>query len=347
MGLKSSGKTTVFNALTNQHINPMEHVKEKYFMGTVFVKDDRIDYLSGIYHPKKTTYPEIHFIDYNIQNQEKSLNAEFIAKLKECDSIIKVIRSFNNEIYPPALHSVDPLKEIQEMDDEIILNDILTIEKRLEKLKNAKYKLSNSEENEKKILEKFHTILADNRFLYDSDLTEEEQKLARNYGLLSFKSEIIVINAENADYKPDIHLEEMLSKSKRDFVIISALEEVELNELDEESKKELAADMHINKFAVDKIAEKLYYGMHLITFLTSGEDEVKGWTIKNGTSALHAAGKIHSDIERGFIKAQIVSFEDFKQYGSIKECSTHGVYRLEGKEYVMKDGDMVEFKFNV
>lgn len=348
MGLHKAGKTTVFNALTSQSIDPMEHMKEKFFIGTVFVNDERLKYLSDYFKPKKTTYPEIQFIDYNIQSgQDKSLNNEFIAKLKECQGILKVIRAFENPMYPPALGSISPLDELKEMDDEIMLNDILTVEKRLDKLKSAKYKLSNAEMNEIKILEHFHENLNRNEFLYNMNMNEDEHAIARNYGLLSSKYDVIVLNTSSADYKPDEDLKEYILNSKRNYAVVSARDEMEINELDDESKAEFAADMNINKFAKDLIAEKLYYGMHLITFLTTGEDEVKGWTIKDGTTALKAAGKIHSDIERGFIKAQVVAYDDFRQFGSFKECANNGVNRLEGKEYTVKDGDMIEFKFNV
>lgn len=348
MGLPKSGKTTVFNALTGQHIEPLEHMKEKFFIGTVFVNDERINYLSEYFKPKKTTYPEIQFIDYNIQSaQDKSLNSEFIAKLKECQSMLKVIRAFENPMYPPALTRISPIDELKEMDDEIMLNDMLTMEKRLEKLKNAKYKLSNAENNEIKVLEKFHSILSSSEFLSGTEMSEDEQSIAKNYGLLSSKYDIIVINAQGADYEPDQELTDYILKSGRNFAVISAHDEMELNELDHESRAEFAADMHISKFAKDLIAEKLYYGMNLITFLTTGEDEVKGWTIREGTPALKAAGKIHSDIERGFIKASVVAYDDFRKFGSFKECSKNGVSRLEGKEYAVRDGDMIEFKFNV
>ncbi len=348
MGLKKSGKTTVFEALTNIVFDPNKHHKDKFLAGIVKVPDSRIDFLSEIFQPKKTTYPEIQFLDYlNIEGNTKSLNSEYIAKLKECDGLLKVIRNFNNDIYPPVLNEVNPLKELEEMDDEMFLNDILAIEKRLEKLKNAKYKLSNVEKNEIKSLEKLYSFVSENKPIYKFELSEDEIRICKNYGLLSAKKEIIFINTENPDDTINDVLKEKLEKEERNYVIVSAENEKELNELDEESKMEFAKEMKINEFGIEKVIKNFYYELNLITFLTMGKDEVKGWTITKGTNAVKAAGKIHSDIERGFIKAQVVSFEDFKKYGSIKECSSNGVLRLEGKDYIVKDGDIIEFKFNV
>ncbi len=348
MGLSHSGKTTVFNVLTGLNIKPTEHMKEKYFLGSVFVNDERIDFLSKHYNPKKTTYPEIQFIDYNIRSQEgKCLSPEYVAKLRECDAILKVIRAFENDIYPPATGVLSPEKELEEMDDEIILNDILTIEKRLEKLNKAKHKLSNAEKIESTILEKFLSILNNGEFLYKHEMTPPMIIIAKNYGLLTFKYEIVIISSDSVEYKIGSELKSKLKTQKGDYAIISALEELELSELDEESKLEFASEMNINEFAKEKVVKQFYYGLNLITFLTTGEDEVKGWTIKKGTIAQKAAGKIHSDIERGFIKAQVVSFEDFESAGSMKECSKQHFMRLEGKEYIVKDGDLIEFKFNV
>ena len=348
MGLLKSGKTTVFEALIGESIDFEKHHKEKFLLHIVRVPDKRIDSLSKIFNPKKTTYPEISFLDYiNIEGNKKSLNKEYIAKLKETDALLKIIRNFNSDYYPPALEIVDPYRELEEIDDEVFLNDILAIEKRLDKLKKAKYKLSNTEKNEIKILEHLLSFLNNGDFLYNKELEGTAFNLCRNYGLLTAKKEIIVINTDNMDDEIDVKLIEKLEKNNRPYIVISAENEKELNELDPTSRIEFAKEMGIEEFGIDKIINKFYNELDLITFLTMGKDEVKGWTIKKGTNALKAAGKIHSDIERGFIKAQVVSFDDFDKYGSIKECSSNGVLRMEGKEYIVRDGDIIEFKFNI
>lgn len=346
MGLGKSGKTTVFNAMTGQNVDSTGHHKDKFNLGIVKVPDKRIDCLSSIFEPVKTTFAEILFLDYiNTENMSKGLSNEYIIKLRECDGILKVIRAFENEIYAPALGELNPLKELIELDDEIILNDILIVEKRLEKLTGAKYKLSNDEKNEIASMEKFKAMLDEGRPLHTAEHEDKEMKIARNFGMLSMKRDIILINAPASDYKPH---EALLKKlAGREFVIVCAEDEKELNLLDAESRKELAGEMGITEFGIEKVIIKLYDSLNLITFMTVGKDEVKGWTISNGTNALNAAGKIHSDIQRGFIKAQVMSFDHFKEHGSAKECSAHGVLRLEGKEYIVKDGDIIEFKFNV
>lgn len=346
MGLGKSGKTTVFNAMTGQNVDVNAHHKDKFNLGIVKVPDDRIDYLSKAFDPDKTTYAEILFLDYvNPEGSGKGLTGEYIIKLRECDGILKVVRAFGNEIYPPALGELNPAKELAELDDEMVLNDILIVEKRIEKLANAKYKLSNDEKHEMATMEKFKSVLDEGKQLNTAEYDESEIKYARNYGILSIKKDIILINAPSADYTPEEKLVSMLEG--REYAVVSAEDEKELNQLDENSRKELAEEMGITQFGIDKVIRELYDSLNLITFMTVGKDEVKGWTITKGTSALIAAGKIHSDIQRGFIKAQVMSFEHFREHGSAKECSAHGVLRLEGKEYTVKDGDIIEFKFNV
>lgn len=347
MGLSRSGKTTVFEAVTGRTDVQPSH-KEKFNMGVVKVPDGRISKLSEIFNPKKTTFPEIEFLDYiNTDNQSKSLSAEYITKLKECDGILKVVRNFRSDTCPPALLEIDPYKELSELDDEILFNDMEIVEKRLSKLKTAKYKLSQDEKSEMSVLEKFQAALNSGKMLSSIELAKEEVRLVKNYALLSFKKEIVLINCNEADDKVDEKLKSRLESQNRMYAVVSAENEKELYGLEESERIEMAKEMHINEFAIETVIRQLYYLLDLITFLTMGEDEVKGWTITKGTQALKAAGKIHSDIERGFIKAQVVSFDDFIKHGSIKECSKSGVLRFEGKEYTVKDGDIIEFKFNV
>ncbi|MGE3062846.1 MAG: DUF933 domain-containing protein [bacterium] len=345
LGLAKSGKTTMFEALTQRDVQPSH--KDKFNFGIVRVPDSRIDSLSESFKPKKIIYPEIEFIDYIREEGQKGFSADYTAKLKESDGILKVVRDFANDVYPPALSVVDPMKELTELDDEIILNDLGVVEKRLEKLKTAKYKLSAEEKTELAALTNFNNLLSSGKMIYSANLDKEEEKIARNYGLISSKKEIVVVNIDDPSRKISEDFRLKLEQSGRIFALISAVNEKELNSLDSESKNEFAKEMHIEEFGIQKVIRHLYSMLNLITFFTVGEDEVKGWTIRLGTSALKAAGKIHSDIERGFIKAQITSFEDFKKHGNFKECVKHGVLRLEGKEYTMRDGDIVEFKFNV
>jgi len=345
LGLSKSGKTTIFEALAQREVQPSH--KDRFNFGIVKVPDSRIDFLSGVFKPKKTTYPEIEFIDYIREEGQKGFHPDYVAKLKESDGILKVVRDFSNDVYPPALSVVDPLKELTELDDEITLNDLGIIEKRLEKLNSAKYKLSAEEKTEQDVLKKFSELLTSGKMLYSSELGKDEDRIARNYGLISSKKEIVVINVDDPEKPVSAAMKERLENAGRVYAVISAVNEKELNSLDSESKNEFAREMHIEEFGIQKVIRHLYSMLNLITFFTVGEDEVKGWTIKSGTIALKAAGKIHSDIERGFIKAQIASFEDFKKHGNHKECVRHGELRLEGKEYIMKDGDIVEFKFNV
>lgn len=347
MGLQRSGKTTVFEAVTGRTEIQASH-KDKFNMGVVRIPDERISYLSDIFKPKKTTYPEIEFLDYiNTENQSKSLSAEYITKLKECDGILKVVRNFKSETCPPALLEIDPLKELAELDDEIMFNDMEIVEKRLSKLKTAKYKLSQDEKAEAAVLEKFQSALNNGTMLSKIEINKDELKLVKNYALLSFKKEIVLINCNEADDAFDEKLKARLDEQGRIYASVSAENERELYGLEGDERLEMAKEMHIKEFAIETVIRQFYYLLDLITFLTMGEDEVKGWTITKGTHALKAAGKIHSDIERGFIKAQVVSFDDFSKYNSVKECSKNGVLRLEGKEYTVRDGDIIEFKFNV
>ncbi len=347
LGLSKSGKTTVFEALTG--LNLSNNLKEKFHISSVKVPDSRISFLSKIFNPKKTTFPTIDFLDYNSvgEKEEKFIDNEYFAKLKECDGILKVVRNFDSDIFPPHFGIISPKKELEELDDHIILTDLDIVEKRYEKLKNAKYKLSTNEVFELNSLEKFKNILSEGKHLNMFEFSQEEEKLIKNYSLISAKKEIVLINVSSMDDQIDTGFIKFLDEKKRDYFIVSALNEKELNELDEESKKEFASDMKIDQFAIEKVISRFYKILNLITFLTVGEDEVRGWTIKDKTTAQKAAGKIHTDFERGFIKAQVVSFDDFQKYGSLKECAKNGVLRLEGKDYIVKDGDIIEFKFNL
>ena len=347
MGLPNSGKTTVFSALTGESFNK-SNVRDKFIIRNISVPDSRIDYLSDIYQPEKTVYPEIDLLDYNdFSADTKSLKPEYISKLRECDGLLKVIRDFDSDVYPPALGDASPAGELTEMDDEIILNDLLAVEKRLEKLENAKYKLTNDENIEMKILSKFREQLSSGDFLFRMEMNENEKRICGTFGYLSAKEEIIVINSNEPEKTSQPELIARLKEQNREFAIISAENEKDLNELEGEDREELAREMQISEFGIEKIINKFFYRLNLIMFFTVGKDEVRGWTLQQGDSALEAAGTIHSDLKRGFIKAEVVSYEDFKQYGSMKECATHGVMRQEGKEYTVKDGDIITIKFNV
>lgn len=335
IGLPFSGKSTVFQALTG-----IESGKKEETVGTIKVPDERIDRLAEIYNPKKKTYSEFVLSDYTVpQSKETAVPAKVKNLIQKADLLIVVLRNFDSLMTSDA---TDPATEYRKIKEDLILTDFVVIEKRLEREMKEK-----KNPPELKILQRLRGLFENGDFPAPDTVSPEEAELIANYNFLSLKKMIVLLNQPEGEQAVPAELEKQLSADGISYFCVSAPLEVELSELSPEEQAEFLKDYGLSESASVRFIKSAYSALGLISFLTAGSDEVRAWPIKNGTPALYAAGKIHSDIQRGFIRAEVVHFDDFIKYGSEAECKKAAAYRLEGKEYVVKDGDIINFRFNV
>jgi len=344
-GFPRSGKTTIFNALTGQHADVGGFTEPgKVHLGTIKVPDPRIDKLSEIFQPKKTTYAEMVFVDFPAAAEaagSHALDTATLTQMRESEALVQVVRGFADAITgdPP-----NPVRDLANFKSELLLSDLVLIEKRLERLKKEKGK-----EQEHALLERCKAFLDEERPLRQIDLSVEEGSAIAGFGFLSRRPLMVVLNVGEADVAAAMPapVAEFLAMENLEGLVLSGKIEMEIAALDAGDRQAFLEDLGLQATARERFIRAAYELLDQISFLTSGEDEVRAWTIKRGTPAVKAAGKIHSDIERGFIRAEVVHYDDFVHYGSDAKCREHGKLRLEGKEYVVKDGDIIHFRFNV
>ncbi|MGI6393587.1 MAG: DUF933 domain-containing protein [bacterium] len=335
IGAPFSGKSTVFQALTG-----IESGKKEETVGTIKVADERIDILAKIYNPKKKIYGEFVLSDYSAPHSKENIIPSKIKNLiQKSDLLILVLRNFDSLM---TSEKTDPALEYKRLKEELIISDLVVVERRLER--EVKEKKNPPEIN---VLKKLLPILENGELPSLDKISEDEIEVVSNYNFLSLKKIIVLVNQPEGKIEIPQNLAEILKEEKVDYFSVSAPIEIELSELDTEEQLEFLKDYGLSEGASERFIKSAYSSIGLISFLTVGEDEVRAWTIKKGTTALFAAGKIHSDIQRGFIRAETIHYDDFIKYGSEAECKKVAVYRLEGKEYVVKDGDIINFRFNV
>ncbi len=335
IGTPFSGKSSVFQALTG-----LVPGKKEESIGTIKVPDERVDRLTDIYLPKKKTYAEFVLSDFNVPvSKDTVISPKIKNMIQKTDLIILVLRNFESVL---TVEGVDPVSEYLKVKEDLIINDFLVVERRIEREKKEKKDLP-----EKKVLQKLYSILENGEFPQRDFISEDEAELVSNYKFLSLKEMIVLVNQPEGQNQVPEKLKRMLHEDKVDSFCVSAPFEVELAELEPEEQTEFLKDYGLTESAKTRFIKSAYHSLGLISFLTTGPDEVRAWPIKKGTSAVVAAGKIHSDIQRGFIRAETIHYDDFVKYGSESECKKAGAYRLEGKEYSVRDGDIVNFRFNV
>ena len=364
IGLSNSGKTTVFNALTGQSLETTVYatVGGEPNYGVVKVPDQRVDRLSGIYRPKKITCATVEYVDYmGLTKGDVAQNRKVFDLIKDVDAIVHVVRAFRDEAVPHPMNEVNPLRDIETLEMELIFGDLEFVEKRLERIEEASKKGKKPNEAEKKLLLKCKEKLEKEIPLRSVSFDEEEQKLMRPLQFVSTKPEVVVLNVGENDLhtgetkKLEKEAERLFESKHKDSSLVTRYSllslcgkiEMELAQLSPDEAKAFLEDLGIEEPALNKLIRVSYGLLGLISFLTSGEDEVRAWTITRGTNAQKAAGKIHSDIERGFIRAEVVNYEDFIAAGSMSAARDKGLLRLEGKTYEVKDGDIINFRFNV
>ncbi len=361
VGLPNSGKTTLFNALTGAEAETASYAQTgaEPNVGMVKVPDSRVDRLSEVYQPKKTTHAVVEYIDLpglpRGSVAEGAKVTEFLKRAREVDALVHVVRAFENDSAPHPAGSVDPLRDVQDLEVELMLSDLGIIEKRLDRIAAALKKGIDrpKHEAEKGVLVRFRETLEAEKPLRSLSITPEEEKMIRGYRFLTLQPEIVVLNiGEDLLGSPEseslvAEVGKIFSGEQARVESLSAKIEMEIGRLSPEEAQLFMEDLGIRELAREKLIHASYDLLGLISFLTVGEDEVRAWTIPKGIPAVRAAGVIHSDIERGFIKAEVVSFDHFMEAGSMSHAREKATLKLEGKEYVVVDGDIAHFKFNV
>ena len=359
IGANGAGKSTLFNAITNAGAESANYpfCTIEPNVGVVAVPDARLDYLAEMYQPKKKTPAVIEFVDIaglvKGASKGEGLGNKFLSHIREVDAVAEVVRCFEDGNITHVEGSIDPLRDIDIINTELCLADMETVEKRQERLVKLAKTGDKKVKLEQAVMEKVMAGLSDGVLARRLGLTEEEQEFLGELHLLTMKPVLYITNVaegEVADPSGNEHVQAVkkyAAEENAEVIVVSAKMESEVAELPEEEAKEYLEMAGLEETGLDRLIKAGFKLLGLMTFLTAGEMESRAWTIKLNTKAPQAAGKIHTDFERGFIRAEIVSFDDLVACGSKAAAREKGLVRLEGKDYVMQDGDVVEFRFNV
>jgi len=349
IGPPQSGKSTLFAAITGQQADPSQALQEH--LATIDVPDQRLDFLSGIYSPKKYTPARLEFLDIpGASLADAAGQAEFRKRTqaaRKCDGLVMVVRDFESDGVLKYRDRIDAKKDLDELFSELIFADLEQVANRVEKLEKSTQKPTKNREaelRELKMMKRVQDALESEAPVSSAIENEDERRIAQSFGFLTLKPVLVVINVGEdkiAGDPPFIHSHALATMS------LSAEMEAEIAQLDSDDRAAFLEDLGLQEPARAKLIRACYDSIGLVSFLTAGEDEVRAWTIRKDTPAVEAAGKIHSDIQRGFIRAEVVAFDDFKAAGDMRAAKTANKVRLEPKAYVVQDGDIINFRFNV
>ena len=357
IGLPNSGKTTVFNALTGGSAETAAYSSGTLEpnLATVKVPDPRLQVLVGMYKPKKTTFADVQYIDVaglsGGAREAGGLSPAFLNYISQVDALLHVVRAFEDPNVPHPDGSVNPTRDIETVDLELGFSDMAIIERRLQRLQGEIGKTAGKEKElriqERDVLLRLQAALEADTPIRDIELAPDEEKMLRGYQFLSGKPLLIVINAGESQIGTDLVSSISYGHQRSSLVQLIGQVEAEIAQLEADDARAFLDDLGIAEPARARVIEASYNLLGLVSFLTAGPDEVRAWPIRRGTPALEAAGTIHSDIQRGFIRAEIVAYDDLIAAGSMAEAKKRGTVRMEGKTYIMQDGDICNFLFNV
>lgn len=352
VGMPLTGKTTLFNLLTGQHKETSTYSsKGTKNIGIATVYDQRIEYLSSLYHPKKSTYAAIEFVDIGgiapeLPTKEK---VEIFNLIQDAEALLFVIRLFED---PTVSGEKDPIAQVENLRYELLLRDLEVVENRLERLKKSKKKLTREELAEMEILEKCNQGLSDEQFLSNLKFTEDEIKKISGFSFYTLKPIVIAQNLGEEQFRAKSYpqkekLVQVVREGNMASLNICGKMEMEISQLEPDERQIFLEDLELKESGIERLSRVCYKHLGLISFFTVGEDEVKAWTIKKGIVAKKAAGKVHSDIERGFIRAEIARYQDLVTLGSMHAIKEKGLLKIEGKDAIIEDGDIINFRFNI
>ncbi|TFG48593.1 MAG: redox-regulated ATPase YchF [Candidatus Brocadiia bacterium] len=351
IGLTQSGKSTILSAISGRAVPPIGSTAIEEAI--VPVPDERLDWLTGLYKPKKTVLGTSDCLDlpgFNFTDEHgRAAARRLINKVRTIDLIVLVVRSFENPLVPPYRNSVNPLRDLEELKTELLLADLELVTTRIENLEKQLKKPGKGnikEQAELELQKRLQDAIESEKPISAAIENEHQRELVRSLGFLTLKPIVIAVNTGEEQLDMEFDFTKTVEGAEASFSMCAKLEQ-ELFQLDAESKREFMADMGIKEPAAKKFVSGCYQALGMISFLTVGSDEVRAWPIKQGTTALDAAGKVHTDIKRGFIRAETMAYNDLRERGSEKDVKAAGKVRLEGKEYVVQDGDIINFRVNI